>query len=105
MSTSFFVFALPLKSVVALSLYTGTSPSFVLLVVLVAQAGVGYAQYFTGVPIGLVAIHLAGSVCVWVAVLAFELGLHTHPAVVGAEDAPEPVADGVAAATPVPAAG
>lgn len=77
----------------------------ILLVVLVAQAGVGYAQYFTGVPIGLVAIHLAGSVCVWVAVLAFELGLHTHPAVVGAEDAPEPVADGVAAATPVPAAG
>ena len=52
----------------------------ILLVVLVAQAAVGYAQYFTGVPIGLVAIHLAGSVCVWVAVLVFELGLHTHPA-------------------------
>lgn len=52
----------------------------ILLVVLVAQAAVGYAQYFTGVPVGLVAIHLLGSVCVWIAVLVFELGLHTHPA-------------------------
>lgn len=79
----------------------------ILLVVLVAQAGVGYAQYFLGVPIGLVAIHLAGSVCVWVAVLAFELGLHTHPAEVGADGGPAPVADDAppAAAESVPAAG
>lgn len=76
----------------------------ILLVVLVAQAAVGYAQYFTGVPIGLVAIHLAGAVCVWVAVLAFELGLHTHPAESGAE--PAPAEDGTpVAAEPVPAAG
>ena len=72
---------------------------------LVAQAAVGYAQYFTGVPIGLVAIHLAGSVCVWVAVLAFELGLHTHPAEVGAEGDGTLAGDGAAAAEPVPAAG
>lgn len=69
----------------------------ILLVVLVAQAAVGYAQYFTGVPVGLVAIHLLGSVCVWIAVLTFELGLHTHPAEAGAgadptSDAPEPAA-------------
>ena len=59
--------------------------------------GVGYAQYFTGVPVGLVAIHLLGSVCVWIAVLTFELGLHTHPAEADAgadptSDAPEPAA-------------
>jgi cytochrome c oxidase assembly protein subunit 15 len=47
----------------------------VLLAVLVAQAAVGYAQYFTGVPVVLVGIHVLGAVCVWVAVLAFHLGL------------------------------
>jgi heme a synthase len=35
-----------------------------LLVVLVAQAGVGYAQYFTGVPVVLVAIHVVGATLV-----------------------------------------
>ena len=48
----------------------------VLLVVLVAQAGVGYAQYFTGVPALLVALHIVGAVAVWIAVLRLVLGLH-----------------------------
>jgi heme a synthase len=47
----------------------------VLLVVLVAQAAVGYAQYFTGVPVVLVGIHILGAVCVWVAALRFALGM------------------------------
>ncbi|HEX2063105.1 MAG TPA: COX15/CtaA family protein [Acidimicrobiales bacterium] len=47
----------------------------VLLGVLVAQAGVGYVQYFTGVPVVLVGIHIAGATAVWVAVLRFSLGL------------------------------
>jgi cytochrome c oxidase assembly protein subunit 15 len=47
----------------------------VLLAVLVAQAAVGYAQYFTGVPALLVGIHIAGATAVWVAVLRFNLGL------------------------------
>jgi cytochrome c oxidase assembly protein subunit 15 len=46
--------------------------------VLLAQAGVGYAQYFTGVPAVLVAIHVAGSVAVWVAVLRVVLGMHVR---------------------------
>jgi cytochrome c oxidase assembly protein subunit 15 len=46
-----------------------------LLAVLVAQAGVGYAQYFLGVPALLVAVHVAGAVAVWVAVLRFSLGM------------------------------
>ena len=47
----------------------------VLLLVIVAQAGVGYAQYFNDIPPLLVGIHLAGATAVWVAVVAFYLGL------------------------------
>jgi cytochrome c oxidase assembly protein subunit 15 len=46
-----------------------------LLVVLVAQAGVGYAQYFTGVPPLLVAVHILGAVGVWIAVLRLALAV------------------------------
>jgi cytochrome c oxidase assembly protein subunit 15 len=63
----------------------------VLLAVLVAQAAVGYTQYFTGVPAILVGVHVLGSVLVWVAVLWFALRLTTvvapvadEPALVGA---------------------
>jgi cytochrome c oxidase assembly protein subunit 15 len=35
----------------------------------ILQGGLGYWQYFTGVPIVLVAIHIAGSVAVWLAAL------------------------------------
>jgi cytochrome c oxidase assembly protein subunit 15 len=47
----------------------------VLLAALVAQAAVGYTQYFTGVPALLVGIHIAGATAVWVAALRFNLGL------------------------------
>jgi cytochrome c oxidase assembly protein subunit 15 len=46
----------------------------VLLVVLVAQAGVGYAQYFSDIPPLLVGIHIAGATAVWSAVVWFALG-------------------------------
>lgn len=49
----------------------------VLLAVLVAQAGVGYAQYFSGVPAFLVGVHLLGATLVWIAVLRFSLRLST----------------------------
>jgi cytochrome c oxidase assembly protein subunit 15 len=35
----------------------------------VAQGGVGYLQYFSGVPAQLVAIHVAFAVAVWISVL------------------------------------
>ena len=35
----------------------------------VAQGGLGYLQYFTGVPVALVAIHVALSIVVWLAAL------------------------------------
>ena len=46
-----------------------------LLAVLVAQGAVGYAQYFTGVPVLLVGIHIAGAVAVWSAAVRFQLGM------------------------------
>ena len=47
----------------------------VLLLVVVAQAAVGYTQYFTGVPALLVGIHIAGAVAVWLATLRVLLSL------------------------------
>jgi len=49
----------------------------ILLGVLVAQAAVGYVQYFTGVPVVLVGVHVAGATAVWVAAVAFLLGFST----------------------------
>ena len=45
----------------------------VVLAVSVAQAAIGYIQYFNGVPALLVGFHVAGAAAVWVAVLRFRL--------------------------------
>ena len=63
----------------------GAAPSLqprvrVLLGVLLAQAAVGYAQYFTGVPALLVGIHVLGAVAVWIATLRVVLGMHVRAA-------------------------
>lgn len=47
----------------------------VLLAVLLAQASIGYVQYFTGVPAVLVGAHILGAVLVWVFTIRFNLGL------------------------------
>jgi cytochrome c oxidase assembly protein subunit 15 len=62
-----------------------TDAARVLLVVLVAQAAVGYTQWFTGVPAVLVGVHVLGAVAVWVAVLRTALALRTVPGVAVAE--------------------
>ena len=49
------------------------------LVALVAQGGIGYLQYFTGVPAWLVAIHIALATAVWAMVVRFNLGLLERP--------------------------
>jgi cytochrome c oxidase assembly protein subunit 15 len=54
----------------------------VLLAAIVAQAAVGYTQYFTGVPALLVGIHIAGAAAVWTATVRFHLGLFVRPAIV-----------------------
>ena len=49
--------------------------SLELLAVVVAQGTVGYVQYATNLPIGLVAVHVLGACLVWVAVLRLHLAL------------------------------
>jgi cytochrome c oxidase assembly protein subunit 15 len=57
----------------------------ILLVVLVAQAVVGYVQYFTRLPVLLVGVHIAGATAVWIATVNLNLGIR---AVVGDQPAP-----------------
>ena len=55
----------------------------VLVAVSAAQAVVGYTQYFTGVPVVLVGIHIAGAAAVWAAAVNFLLAftVRTEPPV------------------------
>ena len=50
------------------------------VLVIGAQAAVGYLQYFTGVPPLLVGIHIAGAAALWTAVLRLHLAVHEVPA-------------------------
>ena len=50
----------------------------VLLGVLLAQAAVGYGQYFTGVPALLVGVHVLGAVTVWIATLRLVLAMRVR---------------------------
>ncbi|MFV2117695.1 COX15/CtaA family protein, partial [Streptomyces sp. Act-28] len=50
-----------------------------LLVVLLLQGGIGYVQYFTGVPEVLVGAHMLGSALLWIAVLRLALSLRERP--------------------------
>jgi cytochrome c oxidase assembly protein subunit 15 len=45
----------------------------VLLMAIVAQAAVGYVQYFTELPAVLVGVHIAGATAVWITVLRLDL--------------------------------
>ncbi|MGW7439980.1 COX15/CtaA family protein [Streptomyces sp. NPDC054849] len=51
-----------------------------LLIVLLAQGGIGYVQFFTDLPEVLVAAHMLGSCLVWIAVLRLALSLRERPA-------------------------
>jgi cytochrome c oxidase assembly protein subunit 15 len=53
----------------------------VLLVVIVAQAAIGYIQYFNGIPPLLVGFHVAGATAVFAATLVLYCGLYTCEAV------------------------
>lgn len=45
----------------------------IVLALLVGQGLVGYLQYFTDVPVGLVALHIVGVVALWWAVVSFHM--------------------------------
>jgi len=67
----------------------------VLLAVSVAQAAIGYIQYFNGVPALMVGFHVAGAAAVWIAVLRFRLafaGVPPGPGMGGDGDAGTAVA-------------
>jgi len=63
-----------------------------LLGVAVAQAALGWVQYFADVPAGLVGIHILGATLVWVALWFLVLGCWARPA--GAATAVEPAGSG-----------
>jgi cytochrome c oxidase assembly protein subunit 15 len=54
----------------------------IVLIALLAQGAVGYTQYLTSDPIGLVALHVAGASLLVVAFLRFHLGLWSQSSVV-----------------------
>jgi heme a synthase len=62
----------------------------VLLLVLVAQAAVGYTQYFTGVPVALVAVHIVGAIAVFSATTGLYLSLRRRTGVETATPELEP---------------
>jgi cytochrome c oxidase assembly protein subunit 15 len=61
--------------------------AWILLGIALAQGLLGYTQYFTGLPMMLVLIHVIGSALVWVAVLFI-------PAALRSRGEPAAVADG-----------
>jgi cytochrome c oxidase assembly protein subunit 15 len=70
-----------------------------LLVVLIAQAAIGYTQYFTDVPALLVGFHIAGATALWISVLTFHLGLFAWRSEPATVVAPAPMArEGAASA-------
>lgn len=50
-----------------------------LVAAIAVQGTIGYIQYFTSVPPGLVLLHVFGSVLVWIAVLRLDLGFVARP--------------------------
>ncbi|HEY6747652.1 MAG TPA: COX15/CtaA family protein [Mycobacteriales bacterium] len=55
-----------------------TRAAAILLAVELAQGLIGFVQYFTGLPVVLVAVHLAGACAVWIAALRLLLATSTR---------------------------
>jgi heme a synthase len=64
-----------------------TKPVAVLLGVELAQGLVGFVQYFTHLPVALVALHVVGACAVWVAVLHVLFSVRVRPLVAAAPTA------------------
>jgi cytochrome c oxidase assembly protein subunit 15 len=50
-----------------------------LFLVLMSQGVIGYAQYFTGLPVVLVGLHMLGAALIWIAVLRVMLSFRERP--------------------------
>jgi cytochrome c oxidase assembly protein subunit 15 len=70
-----------------------------LVVVLLAQAAVGYVQYFTGVPPLLVGVHVLGATLVWMALVHLFLRLRPPMPVAATTAADRPSVEPLAVAT------
>jgi heme a synthase len=56
---------------------------WIVLALIAAQGAIGYAQYFSGLPAGLVWVHVADSALIWIAVIRLNLALRDRSAVAG----------------------
>jgi heme a synthase len=65
------------------------------------QGAIGYVQYFTGLPAGLVWVHVCGSVLIWIVALRLMFALRDRGALAAGPGQPE--APGTAAAEPAAA--
>ncbi len=72
---------------VLIALYVTSSPDVVrqrawyLVIIAAIQGTIGYTQWFTGLPVVLVAMHVAGAACLWVFLVRFMLSTRTRNAV------------------------
>jgi heme a synthase len=62
---------------------------WVVLGLIAAQGAIGYAQYFSGLPAGLVWVHLADSALIWIAVIRLNLALRDRGAIAAPARLPE----------------
>jgi len=72
-----------------------------LLALIGLQGMIGYTQYFTGLPAGLVWVHVCGSTLIWIAALYLMFALRDRGAVVTGTEQPE--SPGTSAAQPAAA--
>ncbi len=69
---------------------------WILLGLIAAQGAVGYTQYFTGLPAGLVWVHVCGAVLIWITALLLLFSLRDRGPLAGPGDgsAAEPALPG-----------
>ncbi len=80
--TVFLFIGLLIGLLVALMLFNSTGSmrkrTLLLIALTFAQGGIGYIQYFTGLPSALVAVHVLGAVLTWIAVLFIPYSMRTR---------------------------
>jgi heme a synthase len=91
-----------LSIALALALHLTAAPAravrlgWLLVVLLGVQGTIGYTQYFSGLPAGLVWVHVTGSTVIWVTALLLVFALRDRGSVTGpAEPAAEPAQSAV----------
>ena len=75
---------------------------WLLLVLIGVQGAIGYAQYFSGLPAGLVWVHVANSVLIWITALVLLFALRDRGTASGDDQARAGTA-GISDAAPAPA--